>query len=191
MTPDLDNSAGALERLISALLDDPRKLELDANRLPRRVNWRLRVDINDAGKVIGKKGAHVKALALVVSRLGDRLGEVWTLKVEDPEEGPRGEPRRDASPPDHFSPAADLELLSDLLACLVGRGFELDVVADGSADWVFRVAAATFGEHEALVDKRQDEAGETLIGALGTLFRAVGRRQGVGYRVEIPRGATT
>lgn len=190
MNPEEEKAAAALERLVAALLDHPRKLEFDATRLPSRVNVRVRVDVEDAGKVIGIKGAHVKALQLVAARLGDRLGQLWALRVDDPEEAPRPGKKQDAPPAASFDPFVDVQLLSEVLACLIGLGFTCDYRRDpGSGDaWTFVVVPAGFAEHETLVDKAPGSE-ETLVAALGTLFRAVGRRQGVGYKIELPRGA--
>ncbi len=188
MTTEAMTAGAVLERLILSLLDNPREAELRPTLLPSRINWTLSVNIDDAGKVIGIKGAHARALQHLTGRMGDRFGQVWTLRILDPEEGPRGERRANTPPPVHFSPAADLNLLGTVLTAATGCVYTIDHRADGGAAWILRVTPADWAAQEALVDKQAAD-GEALIAVLGTLFRAVGRRQGVGYRVETAGGA--
>lgn len=187
MTTAEQTTGAILERLILALVDHPQDAELEAITLPSRINWRLRVNINDAGKVIGKKGAHVIALKLLIAKMGDRLGQVWDLKVIDPEEGRREVSAARLVPVSgHHSPTADAAMLDDLLEAVTGNTYAIAANATGAADFTFTITPNDWPAHEALVDKAAGTE-ETLIAAIGTLYRAVGRRQGVGYAVEVAK----
>lgn len=183
-----ENAGAVLERLILSLLDEPRKAEVVPTRLPQRVNVVVRTDVNDFGKVAGKKGAHVRALRHVARMIGDRLGEVWTLAQDpNPTGGDRVWNQTDRTPPGRgeHSPTADAHLLAEILGAATGQTYAVNVAAgDMAATWAFTVTPRDWAAHEALVDKGGPE-GEALVASLGTLFRAVGRRQGVGYVVEV------
>jgi predicted RNA-binding protein YlqC (UPF0109 family) len=183
MTNEEQRAGAILERLILSLLDHPRELDLIPEVLKRRINWGAKVNINDAGKLLGIRGAHFKALRHVVGRMGDRLGSVWTLAFIDPDDGPRGKYSPDVPPPLNFSPTADLHLLAEVLTACTGQTYAIASDPDGGAAWAVRITPRDWEAQEALVDKQASD-GEALVAVLGTLFRAIGRRQGVGYRVE-------
>ena len=51
-----------LTQLLKAIIDHPEDLRIETKEFQGRIEWRVRVHIDDQGKVIGKKGAHIKAL---------------------------------------------------------------------------------------------------------------------------------
>jgi predicted RNA-binding protein YlqC (UPF0109 family) len=180
----VEQTAGlVLERLILSLLDFPREAELEPVAMPSRINWKLVTNINDAGKVIGIKGAHAKALQFVAGRMGDQMGQEWRLAILDPKEGQRTGPRAATPPPLHFSPASDVQLLSDVLTFCTDQLYAINAEESGGASWTFRVTPRDWSAQEAIADR--GGSGELLADALAVLFRAVGRRQGVGYKVEV------
>lgn len=179
----------AFSRLVCALVDERAALTVTPQELPARVNWLIDgVSVDDFGKVLGRRGAHFQALRVVAARIGDRLEEMWTVPPMPDPPARRRETPADVPPNPAHSPAADLLLLQDVVLAAVGPGCTVGVVKAGSADWRFTLFPQTYGEHEALVEKGGLPPGEPLVAALGTLMRAVGRRQGAGYVVEIAGG---
>ena len=183
-----DRSAELLSRLLEGLLDDPRRLELDATPLPRRVNWRVKVSFNDAGKLCGKGGEHIKSLIVLVRLLGERHGEQWILEVLDPDQGERVENLPIPDAPAHL-PGESLRLLYELLAEILTAPAVVKVTQTGGKPLVFNfeIRPANVQDYELLVTAVPVQRTElTPVAALGTLFRALGRQQGVSYRVEVP-----
>lgn len=179
-----------IEALLTALIDDPRRLTLEARVLPRRVNWRAKVDINDTGKLIGQKASHIKALRAVVGALGSRFGEDWRLDVEEPDDGDRRPVVRtpDAS---SYDVAPALTLLRDVLAALLEAEAFVSVEGGGSS-YNLKVEAVLVQDYEVLAtpvlcdyDPRRPEQ-MTPVAALGTLWRAIGRQGGASLTVEVP-----
>ncbi len=185
-------------KLVADLLADPRALELDAHAMTRRVNWTAKVDINDIGKLIGKKGAHLKALNLIVSLLGQRFGEDWRFSPVDPDDRPLAtrDPVPDPQPVDRLSVAA---FLREVLGGVLDEDPEITVEQRAASDLTFVVRARAVQDYERLVEEvvirepytdREgvDRPAERLapVAAIGTLFRAYGLRLGWKFRVEVP-----
>lgn len=185
-----ETCAPLIERLLQALIDDKRSLFLEANCLPGRINWSFRVDVNDTGKVIGSKGTHLRALQLLIELMGKRADEQWCGLSIDPTGVERpSHPATDASKA--HSTEEDWKLLCELLVAL---GINATVTPAGSVEsgYTFRVEGSRVQDHEALLEpheaiyKRNQMSRDPLnvVGALGTLFRSIGRRQGVRYRID-------
>lgn len=191
MTHD-ETCSPVIERLVAALVDDQRAVELDANVLPGRVNWSFRVDVNDAGKVIGRNGTHLRALQLVIERMGAATNEEWRTASQDPVGLERAR-RPYAEEPRNHDAGDDWKLLCEVLVALginatvtptgsIADGYNFQVRGDGVQDH-----EALLDAHEAIYSRNQKERDPlNVLGALGTLFRAIGRRQGVRYRIETP-----
>lgn len=188
MSAPSETAAGdALQDLIRALASEPDRIDLEVAVLPRRLNFFVRPPINDAGKLIGKQGTHVAALSVVAAAMGDRFDAEWTFHVREPEDGARRPRVTPPADPARHDPTADLDLLRRVLEACGGPGYEVGAEPEGDAAWAFVVRSETHAEHEVLAGQRPPN-GETLVSALGTLFRAVGRRQGVAYRIQADGG---
>lgn len=185
--------APLIARLINGLIDQSDHLELEAVVLPRRVNWNAKVDINDAGKLIGKKAAHLYSLRVLLLLMGKRFGEEWRLTALDPDEAPRVESSVPARPRD-FNPSVAQDFLGQILDAILAEPAAVSVVRDSDPlDFVFVIRAKSTADYEILVTKvmvgtvyKSGPIELTPVAALGTLYRAYGRQQGVNFRVEVP-----
>jgi len=176
-----------LKRLLEVVIDYPRDLELDYRLLVGRTDWRIRGNINDQGKLVGRQGAHIKAVGFIMSAIGNSRGQQYVVRLEEgqgerhPEIG-----RRPASPT--YSCTAKLQLLKDILAEVLEEPAEVQVWKDGCDSpptFVFTIVAKRIQDYESLVQAPfADES--TLIGACGTLFRAAGHCDGVVLKLEVP-----
>lgn len=181
--------AELIARLINGLIDDDQGLALEAVGLPRRVNWRAQVDINDTGKLIGKKAAHLYSLRVLITLMGARYGEDWRLEVLDPEEGERSE-RPPIPHAKNFDPAPLIELLSMILDAILAESATIQTERaskDGQDVHLLRVQAKSMADYEKLVTAvivGREQL--TPVAALGTLFRAYGRQRGAHIWVEVP-----
>lgn len=191
--PDESNFAEVLHRLLQALVDDSRAVDLEASPLKGRLNWCFNCDVNDVGKVVGKKGVRLRALRLVVELAGQLAGSIWFL--QQPLE-PKGERREgenvSANRPAAHDAEGDRQLLADLVKAL-----EIDVrvavTGNVATGFTFALTCAGVGDNVKLLDQHRavysasqvETQPINLMATLGTLMRAVGARQGVKYVVAI------
>lgn len=188
-----ETNAPVIEGILRALCDNPRAVELTARSLPGRVNWFFRADVNDMPKIVGKDGAHIRALQLTVDLMGQAVGEEWRIDYDKNPPGERRGRQPNAVTPDHHATAPDLDSLQQALSV---SGIVANITADGSpaSEFTFTLhptrhqdSDALLTMHEALYTHNQRECEPlNLLGALGTLFRSIGRRQGVKYRLVVP-----
>lgn len=191
MTTHEDERLELIEHLLTALINDPRKMTLEARVLPRRVNWRVKVDINDTGKLIGRQACHLKALRAIVFSLGARYGEDWRLDVDDPDDAERL-PITRTPDAEAYDVAPALTLLREVLAALLQEVPYVEVQGAGSS-FNLKISAVLVQDYEALAtpvpverDPRRPFEQMTPIAALGTLWRAIGRQGGASLTVEVP-----
>jgi len=71
-----------IENTIKKLVDKPEKVFVEENiRDENIVEFRVEVDGDDVGKVIGKKGRNVNAIRTILTALGAKDGKKATLQV--------------------------------------------------------------------------------------------------------------
>ena len=188
---NLETTHALLEDLLLSLVDKEAALTLRANLLPGRINWSVQVDVSDTGKVCGTGGSHLRALQLVIDLMGRHQKEEWHLALEDPEGTVRVRKPDAPMPEDHDTSDATL-LLSEILSAIgidcsvvvsggIAGGFDFEIRPHGQQDH-----AALLDAHPAIYRKNQKERQEiNLVAALGSLWRAGGRKSGVAYRVSV------
>lgn len=189
-----------LQRLICALVDDPRSVTLDCSELKGRRNFGVGCDVNDCGKLVGsgksgksgKKGGHrLRALRLICEIAGRQLNEVWWLDQPANPTGERYIGRTPAEIPESHNPERDFELLKDLLTNL---GINATVAVSGSVNegFTFTVVPALMQDETALIEPydahyaatQQETQPLCLRDALKNIFMAIGGTQGVRYKLE-------
>lgn len=176
-----------LVQLINGLIDQRARLELEAVALPRRVNWKAKVDINDTGKLIGKKAAHLFSLRVLIALMGKRFSEEWRLTVLDPDEGERL-PSPPPPRPREFNPSLAQDFLGQVLDAMLDENPLIIVErGPGALEFAFVIHCKSVSDYERLVTAIGVGREElTPVAALGTLFRAYGHQQGVAFRIEVP-----
>lgn len=176
-----------LRRVIDTMIDHPRDLNINYRLMRGRMDLHVRPNINDQGKIVGKGGAHIKALKFLMAQLGERHGQQIVVFLHEDESGTRlPDPVRPAGSPT-FDTSAHQELLQDLLTALLEEPAIITVHKEaGFAQpaFVFCIEARRIQDYERLVPG--EEGGQSLITELGTLFRAAGYRDGVSFRLEVP-----
>jgi len=78
----------------SLMVANPSKVEVNHKNDERGILFTLKVDPSDAGKILGKVGAHVKALRELLHMLGMNAQARISLQVDVPER-PAGYERRE------------------------------------------------------------------------------------------------
>ncbi len=147
----------------------------------------------DEPVLIGARGSHVDALAIIVQEIGRAAGRKFTFRLitsagkfdRKPED-----PRDVVS----YDPRPAVELLNRLLASLDLGEF---AVAHGPGDgvrqsltYLFAIKLREERDVAALTASREIEGPgrrepQTLIGALGTLFRAIAKKEGVRITLSV------
>lgn len=191
MTAD-DTASPVIERLIAALCDQPRAVELTARSLPGRVNWILRADVNDMPKIVGMNGCRIRVLQLAVELMGKAAGEQWALDYASPS-GERHDKAPDTPAPRHHSTAPDLTTLHQVLAS-IGIVAAVTVAGDVESGFTFSLRPSRHEDNDRLQEKHTalyvsgqlDCKPLNLLMGLGTVFRSIGRRQGVRYQIKLP-----
>lgn len=72
-----------VERIAKMLVDEPQHVVVRTLDRPEGTLFQLRVGPNDAGRVIGKKGATAKAIRTILAAAGQKLGRRITLEILD------------------------------------------------------------------------------------------------------------
>jgi predicted RNA-binding protein YlqC (UPF0109 family) len=186
---DPEQSLAAFRRLVCAILDHPDELRVDVNE----GDGYLRIDASwaaepDQGKLVGEMGTHARALWFVLQTMGERVGGRWQFKVRFPERtGPRPPKGRNAERPAKHSHEADLVVLIEVVDACLGQPLAVAAHPEGQpGDVCFRIVPSTRESDTVLREQVEFHNRQTtLVAELGTLFRAIGRRQGVNYRVEV------
>lgn len=193
MTTDqlTENAAALFRGLIELLIDYPQNLVItphaicDVHGKHWRTDWEVCPDVNDAGKIIGKAGAHVKALKRIVEMVGEADRLRYVLRVVEGTGERRPEIVRKLAGPDYSSDKHG-QILAEVLAA---AGIDAQVV--GTLE---HKTPMTFGleiqptnrlARENLTEEPFSTRAPSLLNALAVLFKAAGHRDGAVYRVEV------
>ncbi len=189
MTTDdiAEDVCAMLRRVIETIIDRPRDLAIDYRPMRGRIDLHVTPNINDQGKIVGKGGAHIRALKYLMAQLGERQGQQIVIYLHENDGGRRfPDPVRAVGKPT-YNTAGHLALLQDLLNGLLDEPPSITVVREsGFAQpaFVFVIEARRVQDYERLVPV--GEGSQSLVTELGTLFRAAGHRDGVSFRLEVP-----
>ena len=200
MNPNETQVDEILKRLVAALVIDVDSIRIERADFVRRRAWTVRVHLDDAGKVIGKKGAHLQALALLVGLIGVRCNERFELKFEKSED--TGEFPRDTpapQPQEQFNASEATALLHDLLALVLESPARIAVTSrvvhpmnrrretDPKVEITFAISAGTVQDNELLKEDIGPDPEKRVSpeAALGTLWRAIGKKDGVSFVIKV------
>jgi predicted RNA-binding protein YlqC (UPF0109 family) len=187
MTTATETISDLLRDLATAFIDHPEKLDVSFKEFPGACNWSMRGHADDQPKLVGKRGAHIQALAFIVKALGLTNDSLYKLKLLEPEP----DARRDASPPrlaSDYDPRAMRDLLCRVLENLGIGEFKVEAVTSPGMPIavLFNIHTRTAEDYTALT-VAPEVGGLTVVGALGTLFRAHANKVGVRINLEVLR----
>jgi predicted RNA-binding protein YlqC (UPF0109 family) len=191
MTTQTEQINDLLRALVETFIDHAHALSISAKEVPGAVYWTMQGHADDYGKLVGKKGAHVNALTLLVASLGTAADQLFTFKLLEPEPAPR----RAASPPKqatHYDPRPARELLCRILENLGLGQFAVEAKPTPSGktpiEVLFEISVRTEEDYRALtVAADNSSEGLSVIAALGTLFRAHANKGGIRTQLEVLR----
>lgn len=186
MTSQNDKNAALLRALISRFVDHPEALEIARHEGPGSCYWTVKGHPEDEGKLIGTGGSHVKALDFLVRILGRAQGQRFTFRLIS-----EGEPSRRASrdsQAESYEHGPTMVLLAKLLDAF-GFGYSLEAFpSPGQPDtltFVFMVTPRSVAVYRILTVPPEGQDGLTLIESIGCLFRAIARKDGICFHVEV------
>lgn len=197
MPHEHSQAEAVIRRLIEAMVDEPSQVRVtpvvpqesrDANA--RFIKWSLGVHPSDYGKLVGKLRVHRNALELIVEAMGAREDSVWLIMPEPPDEWPSG--RKPPIPRAlHFDAAPMQALIRETLALILDEPATI-TASQTREDFAtaiilvtLKIAAKSAKDTEILSKPcKVDGEKTTLIASLWTLFRAIGRQQGVAVKIE-------
>lgn len=193
MNPEITNedvaldTAELLRSLVELLVDRPADLTVDYRMMHGRVDFLVMPNINDQGKVVGKMGAHVKALKFLLARIGDAVGQQFVLRLDEDTNGRREPEKPKPVASDKYSYMPHLRVLKRLMLALNAATVDVSVTIEPGAKYDFRLAIVSHVEYEVLAGLQPcgEFDDQSLLAALNTLFRAAGLRDGVEMRVEV------
>ncbi len=193
MTNDTKTISDLLRDLATGFIDKPAELQI-ASQESRdgAVYFAMKGALDDEPKLIGRAGAHVDALRFIVFKLGRARTRDFSLRLIT-----EGSPR-DRRPVEfrdviEHDPRPARELLFRVIEALEFKTFSVGVSpGDGARTaltFVFDIKVFDGAAVREIVapDPAAPAGLEslTLLTALGTIFRAVAKKSGVRYQVDV------
>lgn len=155
------------------------------------VYFAMKGDRTDDSRLVGREGCHVDALAYLIEAIGKRESRVFTFRlITDPDRAEPWQGPRDAL---EYDPRPAREVLCRWLEALGVEKFSVEVgPGDGartSLSYNFNVKIPDREKAESLT--KSTEGDLSIVGALGTLFRAVSKQAGVRFQIRLADRATS
>lgn len=174
MTPQ--QTRDLIIELVGRYVDRPADLRCEFQTTEKGdVYWMMKGHETDEGKLVGIDGCHVNALESLIVRIGTEQRKTYTFRLLT-----IGEPRRrpQQAPRDviEYDPRPARDLLCRLLYALAVQRFSVEVGPGSdprrSLTFVFRVKTASYIDGD-------------MLDALGTLFRAIAKKDGVRFQISL------
>lgn len=186
---DLTKIKELLRDVVAGFVEQPNAIQIAHQTAPGSCYWMMRVAPVDDPKAIGKDGAHARAIATLVAAWGDAEGEAHTFRLLNNTERVAREPDkiRDVM---EYDVGPRRELLSRALSELALDGFAIKTgPGAGVRDTLtFELAINVATDRDyALLTRPRGESGVAVVAALGTLFRAIARNDGVNIEISVRR----
>lgn len=159
-----------LREIVAEIISRPDELQFIPLGTGSRVILNVQVNASDTGSVLGKGGAHFRALGTLAALMGQRAGVRLTLnRMKEPEPGERADPAKKVK----LKKVWASDKVSDLLertACSVLTHPTAVTVEDADSVTSFLTIRHSPREIAALV--------EALVTACEPLFNAIGKMNG-------------
>lgn len=184
---DLTTIKELLRDIVAGFVEQPNAIQIAHQQAPGSCYWMLRVAPADDPKAIGKDGTHARALATLLAAWGDADGELHTFRLLNNPERVEREPDkiRDVM---EYNVEPRKELLERILCELGLDGFAIRTgPGNGARDTLtfeLAVNVATMRDYTRLTQPR-GETGVAIEAAIGTLFRAIARKDGVNISIAV------
>lgn len=171
--------------LVLTYIDHPDDLTVETKEVPGALYFKVKGHADDYGKLVGKGGAHVTSLKIIVSLMGEAVGMLYSFKLDEPDPGER-RPMRAMAYAKTFDPEPSRELLDRLMAALPVGDFVVDVKQTGRGPlaFTFTISVRDAADYMLMTVAPEDMNPRiTAVGAIGTLFRAAANKAGVKFQI--------
>lgn len=176
--------------LVSSYILHPKKLLLEGSEVDGRVYFEMRAAFDDQPKLIGKQGSHIKALRFILREIGLGQEVDYNLTLLEPIPGARGEPEK-PKPVSFYETKEAHELLERAAQSLVRGQVRVDcarIPGDRPCSFLFTITPRDLVDYADLITADDDDPEEqTVIGSLGTLFRAFANKAGVQFKIDVKK----
>ena len=190
-TQDTAETAALIKDLASAFVARPRDVEIGYQQAESGETYlALKGHPEDESRLIGKAGSHVKALTFLVGRFGRAAGRVYTFRLIT-EQAPRARLEQEPRNAVTYDPQAAKGLLERLLEALELGEYAVTVGPGISPrhylNFVFKVHVRFRTDYAYLItpDNPQLASDMTVVGAIGTIFRAIAKQAGVRFTLIV------
>lgn len=192
MTEEVQRHAELIRKLLNRFIDHPEAMMIDPREHPGCVYWTMKCHADDFSKMVGKGGAHYQALLVLIAELGKAVGSQYILKrYLEPDPVQRRDMMHKKSV-DTYTVAPAETLLEELLANMRIEQFGLTTTRANRGiplTFTFSITTRAYEDYTLLTVPSENRTNPmTLIGALGTLFRAYANRDGVRFNLEVRQG---
>jgi len=182
------------EIVTKCLIDHPEDLSV----LPRearelgKVYWTVQGHADDYRKICGSRGAHVKALTLLVEEFGDAADASYLFWLKESDEG-TVRPMKIVEGRDDYDPREAADLLTRVLCTAAGAAcLKVTTYSDGSRletppfAMIFRFEiSADHPEVENWLLEPSEPSGLSVLSAVQTIWRAYGTKNGASFNVVL------
>lgn len=175
--------------LVGSFVERPDKVTVNVLPYMDDVCFELESHLEDESRIVGQGGSHIKALVYLVDRMGKAHSRTFVLKFVT--HGRFAGRRAQVKAVDDFDPAECLRLLIEVMKALE-LAVHVGVEQDGRTDngqflfFVFKIQALSYKVAQILfVPDDPEYSDRTVLAAIGTLYRAIARQNGVAFEIEV------
>lgn len=178
-----------LRELISAFVEYPEALEVDVLHYEGEVVFEVRPHKTDESALLGARGCHVRSLQFLTMKIGEANDKryLFNLLTTDGNNRVRYPDRKSV----FYDPEPARLLLLEIMKALglpVFVSVERDEDETEKLFFIFNIVTTDPKTNRFLLDKQQFGKGEIhLIEAIGKLFWAIAKKEGVGFHLEVEK----
>lgn len=193
MTLDAKETQTLLRDLTAAFVERPDALEINFSEHPSgRTYWTMKGHVGDMPRLVGKGGSHVDAIKLLVEQFGRAADLTYLFALLDADPGPSfGESAEKIAT--EWDPGPTVELLERVLDVLGVGEYKVESSARYSGErdkprFDLVVHVRDDEDHKLLtVPPELNRKSQPVVTALGTIFRAIAKSEGVRISLEVRR----
>ena len=175
-----------LHDILYLLIEYPRDIKVTYKLQVGRIEFEVMPNINDQGRVVGRDGAHIKALQCILARIGHKFDQQIVVELKEDQNGRRiFEPVR--APNGLTVGCTDAgRVLGDIAAAVSEEEARIRIdrtLENGKVIFTLGIYPASKADYDNLMAPGPD--GMSVYEAAGVLYKAVGKRNGIEIKVDI------
>ncbi len=191
----LDEIDELLRDLIGSYTSHPEELLIDRKEHSGSVYWGVTAHGNDTPALVGKQGTHVKALSRILAEIGDAEGEIFIFSLREPKIPRTRDGFQRVEAPRGYDPTKARQLLERILRAAGLEDTQIESILSPAPKYeppsvIFRIFTRSEDDYGALVGRDEESTvidQPSLVGAIGTLFRAYATNEGLKFNIEVQR----